>query len=67
MNVFDAIIEILKRESVEFLSCYPTTSIIESAAAASLRPIICRQERVGVGIADGFSRATNGRRLGVFA
>ena len=67
MNVFDAIIEILKRESVEFLSCYPTTNIIESAAAASLRPIICRQERVGVGIADGFSRVTNGRRLGVFA
>ncbi len=67
MNVFDAMIEVLKREGVEFLSCYPTTNIIESAAAASLRPIICRQERVGVGIADGFSRVTNGRRLGVFA
>ncbi len=67
MNVFDAIIEILKREGVEFLSCYPTTNLIESAAAASLRPIICRQERVGVGIADGFSRVSNGRRLGVFA
>ena len=67
MNVFDAMVEILKREGVEFLSCYPTTNIIESAAAASLRPIICRQERVGVGIADGFSRVSNGRRLGVFA
>ncbi len=29
--------------------------------------MLCRQERVGVGIADGFSRTTNGRRLGVFA
>src|SRR5207253_1601931 len=31
------------------------------------RPVLCRQERVGVGIADGFSRTTTGRRLGVFA
>ena len=28
--------------------------------------IVCRQERVGVGIADGFTRVTNGRRIGVF-
>jgi len=40
---------------------------IDAAAAAGIRPVLCRQERVGVGIADGFSRTTNGRRLGVFA
>src|SRR5436190_21821417 len=57
----------MKREGVEFLSTYPTTPIIDAAAAAGIRPVLCRQERVGVGIADGFSRTTNGRRLGVFA
>src|SRR5439155_1122439 len=62
-----AIAEIMKREGVEFLSTYPTTPIIDAAAAAGIRPVLCRQERVGVGIADGFSRTTNGRRLGVFA
>ncbi len=66
MRVVDAIAEILKREGVEFLSCYPTNPLIEAAATAGIRPIICRQERVGVGIADGFSRVTNGKRIGVF-
>jgi acetolactate synthase I/II/III large subunit len=67
MKIVDAIAEIMKREGVEFLSTYPTTPIIDAAAAAGIRPVLCRQERVGVGIADGFSRTTNGRRLGVFA
>ena len=67
MRTVDAMAEILKREGVEFLSCYPTTPLIEAAAEAGIRPIVCRQERVGVGIADGFSRITNGRRIGVFA
>ena len=67
MKVVDAIAEILTREGVEFLSTYPTTPIIDAAAAVGIRPVLCRQERVGVGIADGFTRTTNGRRTGVFA
>jgi acetolactate synthase-1/2/3 large subunit len=67
MQVVDAIAEILKREGVEYLSTYPTTPVIDAAAAAGIRPVLCRQERVGVGIADGYSRTTSGRRIGVFA
>jgi acetolactate synthase-1/2/3 large subunit len=67
MKVIDAIAEILKREGVQFLSCYPTTPIIEACAAAGIRPYLCRQERVGAGIADGYSRVTNGKPIGVFA
>ena len=67
MKVVEAIVEILKREGVEYLPCFPTTPIHEAAATAGIRPIISRQERVGVGIADGFSRVTNGRPPGVFA
>ena len=52
---------------VEFLVCYPRQPLIEAAAKAGIRPIMCRQERVGVAIADGFSRTTNGKRLGVFS
>jgi acetolactate synthase I/II/III large subunit len=66
MRVVDAVSEILKREGVNFLTCYPTNTLIESAAAAGIRPVICRQERVGVGIADGYTRISNGRRIGVF-
>lgn len=67
MRVIDAIAEVLKREGIEYLSCFPTTPVIEAAAGAGIRPIICRQERVGVGIADGFARVRNGRPPGVFA
>jgi acetolactate synthase-1/2/3 large subunit len=67
MKVIDAIAEIMKREGVQFLSCYPTTPIIEACAAVGIRPYLCRQERVGGGIADGYSRVTNGKPLGVFA
>jgi acetolactate synthase-1/2/3 large subunit len=67
MKIVDAIAAIIQREGVEFLSTYPTTPVIDAAAAVGIRPILCRQERVGVGIADGFTRTTNGKRIGVFA
>lgn len=66
MRTADAIVEILKREGVSTLFCFPTTSLIENAVAAGIRPIICRQERVGVDMADGFARVTNGKPPGVF-
>lgn len=67
MRAADAIVEILKREGIDTLFCFPTTSIIENAVAAGLRPIICRQERVGVDMADGYARVRNGHPPGVFA
>src|SRR3978361_668216 len=67
MKAADAIVEILKREGVKTLFCFPTPSIIENAVAAGIRPIICRQERVGVDMADGYARVTNGKPPGVFA
>jgi acetolactate synthase-1/2/3 large subunit len=67
MNGAAIIAEILKREGTEFLSCYPRNSLIEACAELDIRPILCRQERVGVGMADGYSRIKRGRRNGVFA
>ena len=67
MKVMDAITEILKREGISTMFCFPTTPIIESAAAAGIRPVICRQERVGVHMADGCTRVVNGKPAGVFA
>lgn len=66
MRAADAIVEVLKREGISTLFCFPTTSLIENAVAAGIRPIICRQERVGVDMADGFARVTNGKPPGVF-
>lgn len=67
MRTVDVVARILKREGIEFLSCFPTSTLIEAVAEAGIRPIVCRQERVGVGIADGYSRVKNGRPPGVFA
>jgi acetolactate synthase-1/2/3 large subunit len=67
MQVMDAVAEILKREGISTLFCFPTTPIIEAAVAIGIRPVICRQERVGVHMADGFARVRNGRPAGVFA
>jgi thiamine pyrophosphate-dependent acetolactate synthase large subunit-like protein len=67
MRTADVIVEILKREGTTTLFCFPTTSIIENAVAAGIRPVICRQERVGVDMADGYARVTNGKPPGVFA
>ena len=66
MKVIDAIARILKTEGAEFLSAYPTTPLIEAAAKAEIRPVLCRQERVGVGIADGYARVKNGKTLAAF-
>jgi acetolactate synthase-1/2/3 large subunit len=67
MNGADVVAEILKREGTEFLSCYPRNPLIEACAERDIRPILCRQERVGVGLADGFTRIRRGRQNGVFA
>ena len=67
MRTIDAMALILKKEGIEFLSAFPTTAVIEAVAESGVRPVICRQERVGVHIADGFARVTNGRKASVFA
>ncbi len=67
MKVGDAIAEILKREGVELLFAYPVNHVIEHAAAADIRPIIVRQERIGLHMADAISRLSSGRKIGVFA
>src|SRR6201991_4188358 len=67
MNGAEVIAQILKLEGTEFLACYPRNPVIEACAEIDIRPILCRQERVGVGIADGFSRIRRGKQNGVFA
>ena len=66
MNVAQVTAEILKREGVEVLFTYPLNPLTESAAAVNIRPIVVRQERVGVHMADAMSRMTSGDKVGVF-
>ena len=66
MKVGAAIAEIMKREGVDILAAYPVNHLIEHAAALDIRPIIVRQERIGLHMADAISRLTSGGKLGAF-
>ncbi|HEX2988815.1 MAG TPA: thiamine pyrophosphate-requiring protein [Chloroflexota bacterium] len=65
MKGSSAVAEILKREGVDTFFCFPINPIIDAAAELGIRPIIARTERTVIGMADGYSRVTNGRRIGV--
>lgn len=67
MKGIDVIAKVLKAEGVEFISGFPLNQIFDAAAAIGIRPIITRTERVAVNLADGYSRATGGRKIGVVA
>ncbi len=67
MKTGDAIAEILKREGVDTLIGYPVNRLFETAAAAGIKPVVVRQERTGVHMADAISRLSSGRKIGVFA
>ena len=66
MDGVTAIANVLKLEGTEFICCMPSNPLIEAAAIAGIRPIVCRQERTGIHMADGFSRIKNGNQIGIF-
>ena len=63
MLVADRIAELLGREGADHIVGFPENRLLNSAARIGIRPIITRTERVAVNIADGFARATDGRRI----
>src|SRR6184192_1614625 len=67
MRAAAAIANILKAEGTEYLFCFPVNALIDEAARFGIRPIIARTERTLVNMADGYSRVSNGRRIGVVA
>lgn len=67
MRARTAMAKILKMEGVEFISGFPQNGIFEAGAEEGIRPIMSRTERVGVNIADAFTRASFGQRIGVCA
>ncbi len=67
MKAVEAIVEILKREGVDCIIGYPVNHVLEYAARWDIRPIIVRQERIGLHMADAMSRMSSGKNIGVFA
>ena len=60
-----AFANILAREGVDVVFCFPNNILIDACAAAGIRPIISRMERTAVNMADAYSRVNNGNKNGV--
>jgi acetolactate synthase-1/2/3 large subunit len=65
MTGVSAIADILKSEGTEYLFCFPYHPLIDPATVAGIRPILGRMERTVINMADGYTRISNGRRIGV--
>ena len=63
MNGADLIAQILKKEGIECLPCFPHSMIIDSAAKVGIRPVIVRQERHALHMADGYARVSAGHKF----
>jgi thiamine pyrophosphate-dependent acetolactate synthase large subunit-like protein len=66
MKIGAAIAEIMKREGIEILTGYPVNHLLEFAADINIRPVIVREERIGLHMADAISRVTSGKKIGAF-
>ena len=67
MDCNQFIAEILKKEGVEWIACFPSNPLIEAVAQQGIRPIAFRHERGAVMAADGFSRTSNRKKFGIVA
>jgi acetolactate synthase-1/2/3 large subunit len=65
MKASAVVARILKQEGVEHLFCFPINQVIDACAEVGIRPIMARTERGVIGMADGYTRVTNGKRIGV--
>src|ERR1700745_2055336 len=65
MKASQAVAEVLRREGVEQVFCFPANKMIDTAAEVGIRPIVGRQERSVLNMADAFSRVSNGDQIGV--
>ena len=66
MNGDQLMAKLLKEEGIEWISCFPAQSLIDACSSEGIRPVMCRQERAGVNMADAYSRINNGNKIGVF-
>jgi acetolactate synthase-1/2/3 large subunit len=61
----NGVARILKAEGVPWVSCYPTNHVNNALGEEGVRILMMGEERFAVAVADGYSRVTCGKRIGV--
>jgi acetolactate synthase-1/2/3 large subunit len=61
----NGVARILKAEGVPWVSCYPTNHVNNALGEEGVRILMMGEERFAVAVADGFSRVTCGKQIGV--
>ncbi|HUG37786.1 MAG TPA: thiamine pyrophosphate-dependent enzyme [Candidatus Limnocylindrales bacterium] len=56
---------ILKSEGIPWVSCYPTNHVNNALGEEGVPILMMGEERFAVAVADGFSRVTSGKQIGV--
>ena len=56
---------ILKAEGIPWVSCYPTNHVNNALGEEGVPILMMGEERFAVAVADGFSRVTGGKQIGV--
>ena len=64
-DVSTAIAKILKIEGTEWVSTFPVCRVNNALGREGVRMVMMRDDRYAIALADGFSRMTGGRRIGV--
>lgn len=61
----NGVARILKAEGVPWVSCYPTNHVNNALGEEGVPILMMGEERFAVAVADGYSRVTCGKRIGV--
>ncbi|MBI15465.1 MAG: hypothetical protein CL782_04370 [Chloroflexi bacterium] len=65
ISVSKAIAKVLKEEGIEWVSTFPVCRVNNALGEENVPMIMMRDDRYAVALADGFSRVTAGKKIGV--
>ena len=65
MKAANGLVRILKTEGVTWVSTFPVSGINNACGEEGIQNLMMRTERFAVAVADGYSRVSNGKQIGV--
>jgi thiamine pyrophosphate-dependent acetolactate synthase large subunit-like protein len=67
VKAVNGLVKLLRDEGTEWICTFPTNIIVNACGEEGMPLVMVRTERYAVAVADAYSRATNGKKIGVSA